>query len=82
MRVRYLGETSPLELTQGKVYDVLSIERDWYRIVDDTGEDYLYPPEDFEVEEAEDGAIPLDGLPSHRQTQSDRADGTCEAWRP
>lgn len=47
--VKYLGETSFLELTHGKVYTVLSIEKDWYRIVDDSGEDYLYPPEDFEV---------------------------------
>lgn len=49
MKVKYLGETSFLELTNGKVYTVLSIEKDWYRIVDDSGEDYLYPPEDFEV---------------------------------
>lgn len=49
MKVKYLGETSFLELTNGKVYTVLSIEKDWYRIVDDSGEDYLYPPEDFEI---------------------------------
>ncbi|MGN8979851.1 hypothetical protein [Collinsella sp. HCP28S3_E6] len=49
MKVKYLGETSFLELTNGKVYTVLSVEKDWYRIVDDSGEDYLYPPEDFEV---------------------------------
>ena len=41
--VRYIGETSPLELTNGKIYKVLSVERGWYRVVDDTGEDYLYP---------------------------------------
>ena len=49
VKVKYLGETSFLELTNGKVYTVLSVEKDWYRIVDDSGEDYLYPPEDFEV---------------------------------
>ena len=49
MKVKYLGETSFLELTNGKVYTVLSVEKDWYRSVDDSGEDYLYPPEDFEV---------------------------------
>ena len=47
--VRYIGETSPLELTHGKIYVVLSIERDWYRIIDDTGEDYLYPAGNFEI---------------------------------
>ena len=32
-----------MSLTVGKRYDVIAIEQDWYRIVDDTGEDYLYP---------------------------------------
>lgn len=36
-------------LTHGKIYEVLSIEKDWYRVIDDTGEDYLYPPEDFVI---------------------------------
>ena len=51
MTVRYIGETIPLALTNGKEYSVLSIEKDWYRIEDDLGEgsDYLYPPEVFEV---------------------------------
>ena len=44
MKVKYLGETSPLELIHDKVYEVLSIEGEWYRIVDETDEDYLYPP--------------------------------------
>ena len=55
MKVKYIGETSPLELTQGKVYEVLAVERGWYRIVDDAGVDpgdknpgYLYPPKLFE----------------------------------
>ena len=47
--VRYIGDTSPLELTNGKLYKVLSVERDWYRIMDDTGEDYLYPAGNFEI---------------------------------
>jgi hypothetical protein len=49
MKVKYTGETSFLELTNGKIYTVLSIEKDWYRIIDDSDEDYLYPPEDFEI---------------------------------
>lgn len=49
MNVRYIGETSPLELTNGKIYTVLSDEKGWYRVVDDTGEDYLYPSEAFEL---------------------------------
>ena len=50
LKVKYIGKTSPLELTNGKVYNVLAVERTWYRIVDDSGEDYLYPPELFELE--------------------------------
>lgn len=51
MKVRYIKETEFLMLTQGKIYDVLSVERKWYRIIDDTDEDYLYPPEWFEIVE-------------------------------
>ena len=38
-------------LTTGKVYTVVSVEKGWYRIVDDSGEDYLYPPEKFTIVE-------------------------------
>jgi hypothetical protein len=59
MKVKYLGETSPLELFHDKVYEVLSVEGEWYRIVDETDEDYLYPPEDFEIVEPNDGTVPV-----------------------
>ncbi len=59
MKVRYHGESSPLGLIDGKVYDVLSIEKGWYRVVDETEEDYLYPPECFEVVEPNDGSTPV-----------------------
>lgn len=48
-KVRWLGQTDFLVLTHGKVYTVLSIEKGWYRVIDDSGEDYLYPPEMFEI---------------------------------
>lgn len=51
MKVRYLGKTEFLVLTNGKIYEVLSVERGYYRIVDDSGEDYLYPPRYFEIVE-------------------------------
>lgn len=51
MKVKYLGESDPLELIHGKIYEVQSIEKDWYRIADETGEDYLYPPQAFEIVE-------------------------------
>lgn len=49
MQVRYLGQTDFLVLTHGKIYEGLSVERGWYRIIDDSGEDYLYPPPLFEI---------------------------------
>lgn len=49
MIVKYIGETEPLVLTHDKEYSIISVEDDWYRIKDDTGEDYLYPPDAFEI---------------------------------
>lgn len=48
-KVKYIGQTTPLELTNGGVYTVLSVEKNWYRIIDDSGEDYLYPPDAFQI---------------------------------
>lgn len=48
MKVRYIGK-SDVSLTNGKIYNVLSVENGWYRIVDDTDEDYLFDPSEFEV---------------------------------
>lgn len=49
MIVKWLGKTEFLVFTHNKEYEVLSVEKGWYRIKDDSGEDYLYPPEQFEV---------------------------------
>ena len=49
LNVRFIGETIPLELKNNKIYSVISTEKGRYRIIDDTGEDYLYPPEVFEI---------------------------------
>ena len=58
MQVKYIGETDPVGLRNGQVYDVLEVsdKTGWYRIVtefDDEEEGYppgyLYPPEDFEI---------------------------------
>lgn len=51
MKVKYIGKSDPLALLNGKVYECFSIEKDWYRVVDETGEDYLYPPDEFEIVE-------------------------------
>lgn len=49
MMIKYIGKTINLELTHGKIYYVISIEKEWFRIIDDSGEDYLYPPHLFEI---------------------------------
>ncbi len=49
MRVKWKGKTSFLMLTNDKTYEVIGIERGWYRLIDDSGEDSLYPPEPFEI---------------------------------
>lgn len=51
MKVRWKGKTDFLVLTHDKVYTVLAVEKGWYRIVDDSGDDYLYPSDQFEVVE-------------------------------
>lgn len=49
MKVKYIGEGTGLTLTKGKIYEVISIERDWYRIETDMIGDYLFPPQVFEI---------------------------------
>ena len=43
MRLKYIGETfGAVSLTDGKVYDATVEDEDYYRVIDDSGEDYLY----------------------------------------
>ncbi|MGN0193894.1 MAG: hypothetical protein ACI39G_02130 [Pseudoramibacter sp.] len=50
MKIKYIGkEPSPLRLLNNKEYECLGIEGGWYRIVDETEEDYLYPPEVIQI---------------------------------
>ena len=50
MRVRYNGETD-CSLTNGKMYDVISVQYWSYQIIDDSGESYFFPEEEFDVVE-------------------------------
>lgn len=51
MRVKYISETDKATFIKDKIYEVISIEQGWYRITDETNEDFLYPPELFEIVE-------------------------------
>lgn len=48
MRVRYIGLVDTPALVKDKIYDVISIEKGWVRIMTELDEDYLFPPEQFE----------------------------------
>ena len=48
MKVRYIGESN-MALIKGAVYEVISVEKNWYRIKTELDEDYLFPPKAFEV---------------------------------
>ena len=52
-KVKYISglDTVVDVLIQGKVYDVISIEKGWYRIMTELDDDYLFPPELFEIVE-------------------------------
>ena len=58
MKVKFKGEYETLVLDAGKVYDVMSIEKGWYRIMSELDEDYLFEPCDFEIVEPDDGSVP------------------------
>ena len=51
MIVKYIGISDSLMLLNGKKYKVINVERGWFRIIDETGEDYLYPPDLFIIED-------------------------------
>lgn len=43
MKIKYVGEGFGVDsLTNGKVYDATIEDDDYYRVIDDSGEDYLY----------------------------------------
>ena len=50
MIVRYIAKDL-VAMRQGKEYEVLSVEKGWYRIMTELDEDYLFPPEAFEIVE-------------------------------
>ena len=43
MKVKYIGKSFGIEgLTDGKIYECVGIENNMLRIIDDSGESYLY----------------------------------------
>ena len=57
MKVKYKGESTTYGLEKDEIYEVISIENKFYRIVDKSNEDYLYSQDYFEI--VEEKPIPL-----------------------
>ena len=51
MKIRYIGKYNSPAIQRDKLYEVMSVERDWYRIMTELDEDYLVPPDAFEIVE-------------------------------
>ena len=51
IKVKYIGADDPIALRHGKVYEARVLKLNWYGIVDETNEEYAYPPELFEIVE-------------------------------
>lgn len=49
MTVKYIGTAQTLAFEKDKKYSVMSIEKGWLRIMTELDEDYLFPPELFEI---------------------------------
>ena len=49
MTIKYIDPYETLAFERDKEYEVLSIEHGWYRIMTELEEDYLFPPEVFEI---------------------------------
>ena len=48
-----MGESDSLMLLHNKIYDARVLKLGWFGIVDETNEEYAYPPECFELIEEE-----------------------------
>lgn len=49
MKVRYIGDYCKVRLHKGKVYEVLSVENEWYEIFGEDEENDFYLPQFFEI---------------------------------
>lgn len=58
MLVKFRGNYGDVfSVLPNHIYKCIKVYKSWYRIIDETGEDYLYPKEDFEV--IDDGIDPV-----------------------
>ena len=51
IKVKFIGTDNPIALRHGKIYDAIVGDLGMYGIIDETGEEYGYNPELFEIVE-------------------------------
>ena len=51
MKVKYIGKKETPAIDRDKAYEVISIEKGWYRIMTELDEDYIFHPDLFEIVE-------------------------------
>ena len=71
MRVKYI-DADTLAFERDKVYDVISIEKGWLRIMTELDEDYLFPPECFEMVENSKYSLERVGEGEYNAVQNNR----------
>lgn len=49
VKVQYIGKYETPALDKKKKYTVLAIEKGWFRIMTELGEDYLFPSSQFKI---------------------------------
>ena len=49
IKVKFIGEDDPMALRSGKEYNARVLNKGWFGVVDETNEEYAYPPECFEI---------------------------------
>ena len=47
MKVKYIGENDGIFLIKNHIYELLGYEGEFIRVIDETGEDYLFDPDCF-----------------------------------
>lgn len=52
LKVKYIGEET-LAFEYDRIYEVISVEKGWFRIMTELDEDYLFPPICFTIVEGE-----------------------------
>ena len=48
-KMNYIIDNNDMDLIHGKIYEVVKRSKTWINVIDESGEEYSYPPEFFEL---------------------------------